>query len=43
LKKIKLGKETASRIDKNSIVLEQMQRTLEELKGVEKLSSKWTI
>ena len=42
LKKARNSKDNEGKLQKNQIVLEQMQKTLKELKSIEKLNKEWT-
>ena len=41
LKKARIVKENEGRLGKNQIVLEQMQKTVKELRNIEKLNKEW--
>ena len=41
MKKARIVKENEGRLGKNQIVLEQMQKTVKELRNIEKLNKEW--
>lgn len=42
IKKARASKEAEDRLKKNQIVLEQMHKTVKELKNIDKLNREWT-